>query len=525
MAPCRKQQRPLIQLSFFFLILCSASSAWASSNNNNNGVAQEEALAWRRADSRIKVDVTVPEGELDLASNKRPIFWERVDNHQDAPQAAAQPAHVVRDCQAMITPAPSLLSRQDQGQIQALSNQLQQVSEQSRSVSRASQQVSQSSQQLSQSLQQASQRLSETERQLTSARAGQNAAESASRSLSQAAAEASRQVDEVRQSADRAISAASRSANEAMSNGMASATRSFASVLAQASQSVASVVGSAASMAQKAQAEATSVRNEASSQVQQAQGAALSVTQTALAVVGGIIGSSLLTVVAFFLILRYRRSRQRRRSAHMRGASRAANISYPELKGSSSNAASGGRVGGYRASDVESNYSTDDSGYRVDIKEPLPVAVQGSLSRSGTVNGRGTPGVGYALSYYGPGQPGAVNNNTSGGNGMGGVTMSTGSNNKAGGFRLGDAPRGKFTLFPKSNNGSQENMSSASGPPSSAISTTMTASSSGSGRGSPLQQQQPRSSKSYIPSLDTWLRAGTVSPFGTIRKAVSPDRR
>lgn len=177
--------------------------------------------------------------------------------HSRSPPAA-EPAHVVRDgCQVMITPPPSLYGRQDQGQIQALSQELQRVSDQFRSVSQASQQVSQSSQQLSQSLQQATQRLSQTERELASARLQQGAAESASRSMSQASAEASRRADE-------AIRSISQSASSALSASMASFVSSmgasFSSALQLASQSAADASRSAASVAQKAQEDATALR-------------------------------------------------------------------------------------------------------------------------------------------------------------------------------------------------------------------------------------------------------------------------
>ncbi|KAK5661465.1 hypothetical protein OQA88_11366 [Cercophora sp. LCS_1] len=457
MAGHRKQQhqqsRPLISL-FVFLLCSSACSALSS---RENGIPSEEGR-WRRDEA------------------PQPVL-------ERTPIINLQPAHVVRDCIATITPAP-LLRRQDQGQINALSAEIQRISESFRSVSQASQQVSQSSQQLSQSVQQANQRLSETERQLASVRISLDAATQASRSLSQAAAEASRRVDEARRSADQAIAEVSRSVSNAMMQNMAAATRSLAQALSQASQSAQSVV-------QKAQAEATAVRSEAAGQIQQAQGAALSVTQTALAVVGGIIGSSLITVAAFVLILRYRRSKRRRSGLE----SRSANISYPDLKGSSDNAVGGGRIGGYAASDAESTYSTDTNGYRRDIKEPPTVAVRGSVNV-----GRNTPGVGYALSYYGPTQQQQQQQQQEKATGMSGTTAGDGS----GVFQLSDPPKGKFTLFPRSS--SREDLNG----PGSGISTTITSSSGG---GSPQ-----RMSKGVIPSLDQWIRAGTVSPFATLKK-------
>ncbi|KAK1754633.1 hypothetical protein QBC47DRAFT_403048 [Echria macrotheca] len=504
MAGHRKQQSPIRLCRLLFLLGSSASFVWASGSG--------DAAGWRRSD-----EVDAAEAE-----NTRPLFWELQKERREeasSPVVAAEPAHVIRDCIATITPPPDLLRRQDQGQIQALSNQLEILSQQSRSVSQASQQVSQSSQQLSQSLQQATQRLSQSDQQLATVRASLDAATQASRSLSQQAADASRQVDQARQSADnaiqQAISSVSRSVSDSMMQSMASVSRSFASALAQASQSAASVAGSAASVVQKAQAEATAVRSEASNQVQQAQGAALSVTQTALAVVGGIIGSSLITVALFVLILRYRRNKRRTRLGM-----RTPNISYPDLKGSSDNAVGGGRIGGYAASDAESTYSTDDNGFRPDVKEPPAVAVRGSVSLGpgGGTNGRGTPGVGYALSYYGPKDTNKTNINPMSGTTAAAATTAA-PGRDGGEFQLGNPPKGKFTLFPRSS--SKEDLV---GSPQSGLSTTMTSSSGGSGgsRGSSTPQMRlQRTSRGFVPTLETWIRAGTVSPFATVKKGAS----
>jgi hypothetical protein len=252
-------------------------------------------------------------------------------------------------------------------------------------------------------------------------------------------------------------------------------------------------------------------QSEASNQVQQAQGAALSVTQTALAVVGGIIGSSLITVALFVLILRYRRNKRRTRLGI-----RTPNISYPDLKGSSDNAVGGGRIGGYAASDAESTYSTDDNGFRRDIKEPPAVAVRGSvnLAPGGGANGRGTPGVGYALSYYGPKETKSANA-ASNNNPMSGTTAAAAAPGRDGGeFQLGNPPKGKFTLFPRSS--SKEDLRS----PRSGLSTTMTSSSGGS----TPQMRLQRTSKGFVPTLETWIRAGTVSPFATLKKGAGSSK-
>lgn len=476
-------------------------------------------------------------------------LWRRISGELEGNRlpSAAEPAHVVRDgCRAMITPPPSLSRRQDQGQIQALSNQLQQLSAQSRSVSQASQQLSQSSQQLSQSLQQFSQRLSQTEQQLASARLQQNAAESASRSMSQAAAEASRRADEARASADRSISevmrSASQSASQAISENMASLTSSmgasFSSAISAASQSAAAVMRSAASRVQQAQADATALRvsgrwfllhrrevtnlsqNEANTQLQQAQGAALSVTQTALAVVGGIIGSSLLTIACFLLILRHRR-KKRRQARHSRGGSVDSSekpiIGYPNVAGDSRSIASKKE---YAASDngssSSSTYSTDDSGFRFppgsadNVTKPPPASVAVPV-RANTVTisrknvGPGI-GVGYALSYYGPRVPaGPVR-----------PSMSMSTTNRPGPgdtFQLGNPPppraAGKFSLFPKPTDREKE-MEEETGSW-----TSMSAAGAEESKGPPKRVSNPSPL-----TLDKWLRDGTAeSPFSTMKEA------
>ncbi|KAH6622795.1 hypothetical protein F5144DRAFT_339301 [Chaetomium tenue] len=490
------------RLSLLFLI-CS-SCAWVG-----NGVAYGPVP--------VVVPVNGKEAVIGGAGGPEPV-WRRIPGevegrsipHPRSPPA--EPAHVVRGgCEAMITPPPSLLARQDQGQIQALSNQLEQVSNQFRSVSQASQQVSQSSQQLSQSLQQATQRLSQTEQQLASARLQQGNAESASRSMSQASAEASRRGDEARASADRAISqaiqSASQSASRALSENMASLTSSmgasFSSALRLASQSAMDASRSAASVAQKAQADATALRDQANTQIQQAQGAALSVTQTALAVVGGIIGSSLLTGIVFVLVLRRKRNNKRRRLG--RGGSESGingNIGYPQLTGASNEAYSiSSSKKDYSTSDDgrSSTYSTDDAGFRFpsDLKQPAATAT--SIPRKG---------VGYAVSYYGP-RKSTINTTT---------TTTRGPPPK---FQLGNPPPprtttqatqaataaaaavaggGKFSLFPSPKATNPTNTT----PPTAAAST------SGAGQ---------RASSGSVPTLDRWLRDGTdVSPFGTLGK-------
>ncbi|KAH8899705.1 hypothetical protein GQ53DRAFT_741885 [Thozetella sp. PMI_491] len=223
-------------------------------------------------------------------------------------------------------------------------------------------------------------------------------------------------------------------------------------------------------MIKQAQAEATAVRNEATTQVQQAQGTAVSVTQAALAIVGAIIGSSLVTILTFTLILRYRRIK--RRQSRLAASSRN-NISYPALS-KTSNA-------GYGPSMYESNFN--NNGFPVDVKEPPRAAGVGGpmgLQRSNTTSSDGSvptaPRVGYASSDYG--------------------SVPEANPNQDREFKLNEAPKGKFTLFPRPQDDPQ--------PTASTMNST---------------SPKPRGSKIFPPSLDTWLRAGTVSPFGTLQKS------
>ncbi|KAK4122949.1 hypothetical protein N657DRAFT_634902 [Parathielavia appendiculata] len=554
-------KKPVICPSLLLISLICSSCAWVG-----------EGLA----DGPFPVTVRGREA-VDEAGGAEPLWGRvagRVEGRREGPYPglplAAEPAHVIRDGRpATITPPPTLLNRQDQGQIQALSDQLRQLSEQSRSVS-------QSSQQLSQLLQQATQRLSQTEQQLASARLQQSAAESASRSMLQASAEASRRADEARAGADQAISeairSASQSANRAMSENMASVTSSmgasFSSALLLASQSAAS----AASAAQKAQADATALSNNASEQIQQAQGDALSVAQTAIAVVGGIVGSSLLTGVGFMLVLRHRRKKKRRHGEGIIGS-----IGYQQSTGTSNKAysISHSKNGYVTSDDGSSTYSTDDTGFKFppssntgNLRQPAPAVTTDGIPRKGidpSGGDSGSGGVGYAVSYYGP-RPSATNTS-------GKTIFSTNetSHQRPRQFQLGNPPaprgaaaaaagRGKFTLFPRpkatnqtngaisrSGQGEEEDdaeekvrhhhqqATSARPPPLSSSAGGAGVGLPGSGwerdveedeqqhqQGVQAQGQGERrmglSSGAGLPSLDRWLREGTdVSPFSTLK--------
>lgn len=206
----------------------------------------------------------------------------------------------------------------------------------------------------------------------------------------------------------------------------------------------------------------------------------MSVTQAALAIVGAIVGSSVLTMIAVWLWLRYRRLRRRRENGGSRSGS-----------GSSRRASS--------LSGASSNPS------RADISYPR------------SVGGTGYYGGGYGYGAYDadlkgevlqtPRRPPEVAAAVSGGVG----SEDEGERRGLGFLRglqrgiNGNGNRGKpkkikFGLFPRprgTNSPAAKEMAEADA-------TTV----GGSQRGSTATP----------PSLDAWLRAGAVSPFGVLEE-------
>jgi hypothetical protein len=136
----------------------------------------------------------------------------------------------------------------------------------------------------------------------------------------------------------------------------------------------------------------------------------VSVTQAAFAIIGAIVGSSMLSVLIFYLCIRYRRSRKRG------GIPIRREISYPKQE-----------------TLVTSNASA--TGYPNDVKDPIPTP------------GSAFTGVGYATSVYGDTVPERV------------------PDRKQSGFSVSeyvrDAPPSKtssnsnsYSVFPKSREGS-----------------------------------------------------------------------
>ncbi|QBZ53802.1 hypothetical protein PoMZ_09492 [Pyricularia oryzae] len=429
-------------------------------NNARDGVV--EALDHERIQAYRRWNV----GNIDAPSSSTP------DEEKASPVVAPDP---------LITPAPelppclsgrnSLGRRQDDGQVQQLRQQLDQVSQASRSVSQQSQQLSQQSQQLAQSTSRLSQELQRAQDQARQAQeSARQAGEQARQNADQArqASEQARQAQDQARRASDSASAAQRSADSAVSiaqasisssasaqiasnlaSATASAAASAASIIAAARSSANQLMDQAASQVSVARAEATSARAEASTQISQAQGAAVSVTQAALAVVGTFIGSSLISILVFYLILRYRRNRM------AKDEKKRPPISYPH----SFRKEASGLGAAYGSTDnLVSRGGYNNNGYPNDVKEP-PYKPAGAAAGS-----RENAGYPLQRSSSNYGDPVAIDNNT---------------------------PGARFSLFPK---------------PSVQSPTDTTA--------------NPNGGTAAFPSLDTWLRAGQVSPFGTLAKPV-----
>ncbi|KAK1545173.1 hypothetical protein CPAR01_02675 [Colletotrichum paranaense] len=122
-----------------------------------------------------------------------------------------------------------------------------------------------------------------------------------------------------------------------------------------------------------------STQDDANLRVSQAQGAAVSVTQAALAVVGAIIGSSLLTILGFYIFTRYRRNKRKDQTARELRRE----ISYPKQN-----------------TLMTTNALAINNGYPQDVKRPI------SPTRPETARTTGSSGgMGYAVSDFGDGQP------------------------------------------------------------------------------------------------------------------------
>ncbi|KAG9232046.1 hypothetical protein BJ875DRAFT_98805 [Amylocarpus encephaloides] len=240
----------------------------------------------------------------------------------------------VHDQVAIITPAPELRRRQNDDQAcqqasrdasqaarQASQSASQSIGEAQRSASEASRQASQSA---SQGIQQAQQSASQSIAQ-------------ASRSAQQAISSASSMVASVQSSASQALSRANAS-KESLQASAASAASGASKAVLQAGAAVAAATGSAAaagssflaaaaaatgaqSSAAQIGAAASSSVSAAGDQVSASQSAAVTATQAALAIVGSIIASALITILIYFLITRHKKTAKRRSKAANRSLS------------------------------------------------------------------------------------------------------------------------------------------------------------------------------------------------------------
>ncbi|OHF00054.1 hypothetical protein CORC01_04700 [Colletotrichum orchidophilum] len=287
---------------------------------------------------------------------------------------------------AVPTP-PALFGRQ------ILGNPIEAINSASRSAQQAIASASQSAreaiQQANDQVKQAGDRQRQAEEQ---ARQANDAATRASISANNAVVQAQASA---REGILNAQNAAKESASKQIADNLAMVTASaqtqlasqIASIQASASASAAQAIAVATSSAsaaianaqQQAQQQIQAARDDANIRVSQAQGAAVSVTQAALAVVGAIIGSSLLTVLGFYIFSRYRRNKRRERTAREFRRE----ISYPKQN-----------------TLTTTNASAMNNGYLQDVKHPISPARPETARTTGS-----SGGMGYAVSDFGDGQP------------------------------------------------------------------------------------------------------------------------
>ncbi|CAK7222071.1 hypothetical protein SBRCBS47491_004745 [Sporothrix bragantina] len=434
----------------------------------------------------------------------------REQERRERREAKAQPEPAKAARQPLQTPPPSLAPRQndDSGQIAALSAQIQSISLVASSISQASRSVSQTSQQLAQQVTQLSQ---STDRLSQSINSLQNSAQQAQQSAQSAQQAAQQASQSATQAISQAVSSAQSSANNAISSAVASASSSASVALAAAAASAANLVNAAASQVQSAQADATIARADAATQVQQAQGTAVSVTQAALAIVGAFVGSSLLTILAFYLVLRYKTNRKRRRT---RLIATRGDIGYPKVVDSDDD--NGGKYG-----------------YPIDLKDPPRKSVGGG-GGTGEETSFEKPEAAYLRGTGGP--PNLNKGSTDSNAGFGFAAFGSGSGSSMMTMGAAGAPAGRkdsvpingrssFSLFPKTPPTTEQLQQAATQPaaPSAAqvvvspsiYATGTSAMTSNTLARAAVTNNNPTRAQ---PSLQQWLREGTVSPFGTLKR-------
>ncbi|TKW59055.1 hypothetical protein CTA1_13356 [Colletotrichum tanaceti] len=211
-------------------------------------------------------------------------------------------------------------------------------------------------------------------------RQAEDQARQANEAATRASASANNAVAQAQASARQDIAQAQNQARESASRQMAENLASVtASAQASAANAVAAATQSASAAVQNAQQQIQAARDDANLRIQQAQGTAVSVTEAALAVVGAIIGSCLLTILGLYLFMRYRRNKRRDQAA-------------------TATAARGfGREIGYPEQDtlVTTNGLALLNGYSQDVKRSM------SPTRPGTAHTTASGKMGYALRNFG----------------------------------------------------------------------------------------------------------------------------
>lgn len=247
-----------------------------------------------------RVEYVVVEGINEAMNEARSIILERIPE----PTPAPAPAPVV--LMPRTTPAPR--KRQDQGQVNALSDEISRLSS---SVSFVSSSLSSSIQGLRQSADDAIRSANQKADQAN------QSADQANQALQRTISSASSAVAGAQQSAnDRASSLSSSFSSQlslSLSSAQASALRAISVAQNDADVSAQSVMNIAASQIQQARADASGIRGDANNFVAQVQMNSVSAQNLVIILVVSIIGTVILTAVVCWLIVRTRRRKRENR--------------------------------------------------------------------------------------------------------------------------------------------------------------------------------------------------------------------
>ncbi|KAK8134676.1 hypothetical protein PG984_006688 [Apiospora sp. TS-2023a] len=280
------------------LIGLAAIQAWA--NDGHNGTAEWsgnpahapetiEAVIWERVQYIVVEREAVP---------KRVIL-------ETLPNPTALPARDARRLQ-MPKPTPAPQKRQDQGQLNALSDENRRLSVSITQLSQSVSSVTQSAQSAKQSADQA-------------VRSANQNADQANQALSRTQSSASSAISQASQQANDRIAQASSSFSSQISANLASVQSSASSEISvqsrSASASAASAMNVAASQIQQARADASGVRGDANNLVAQVQSNSISAQNLAIIVTVSVVGSVIVTAIIAFLIIRCRRRGRKNREA------------------------------------------------------------------------------------------------------------------------------------------------------------------------------------------------------------------